>query len=177
MVNFLRMFFLAIPQWLYVVMLLVLCVVAVGIFTHRDMMRQQLKRLLGVMYVEYLVLMLGSTIVFRDASCSLGVNFMPFWNYTNVTMDVVLETLFNIAMFVPVGFCTAVFLKHPTARKIFLFSVALSCTIELSQYLFAKGFCETNDVMNNSLGGLMGYGIYCMRWSLGFSVRRQVSLT
>lgn len=149
------------PQWFYVTLLLIFCVVAIWIFSVKNVIRIKLRRLLGVMYVEYLLLLLCSTIIFRDrATCYLGVKFMPFWNYTYFTMDVLMEWLVNIFMFVPVGFCSSVFLKHPVATKIILLSMALSCTIELSQYLLEKGFCETNDVINNTLGGMIGYLIY-----------------
>ena len=63
-------------------------------------------------------------------------------------------------MFIPVGFCSAVFIKRPALLKIFLLSMVLSGTIELSQYLLKCGMCETNDLMNNSVGGVLGYLLY-----------------
>lgn len=159
--NFISYAYGVAPQWLYVILLLVLCLVSIWIFSIKGVIRIKLRRLLGVMYVEYLVLLLCSTIFFRDqATCYLGVKFIPLWNYEYFSMDVLMEWLVNILMFVPVGFCSGVFLRHPVATKICLLSMALSCSIELSQYLLERGFCETNDVLNNTFGGMLGYWMY-----------------
>ena len=162
MSNFLSFVYASAPQWLYDILLTVLCVMAVWTFSRRKQIHTKLRKLLGVVYVEYLILLICATVIFRDSTCALGVEFVPFWNYTNsyFTEDVLLETLLNIVMFIPVGFCSAVFLKRPVMLKIFLLSMTLSCTIEITQYLLERGFCETNDVMNNTAGGMLGYWLY-----------------
>ena len=161
MSNFLSFVYASAPQWLYDILLLVLCVMAIWIFSCRKLIRTKLRRLLGVVYIEYLVLLICATVIFRDSTCALGVEFVPFWNYNEYfTMDVLYESLLNIVMFIPVGFCTSVFLKRPLLVKIFLLSMVLSCSIEVTQYLLRCGFCETNDVMNNTAGGVIGYLIY-----------------
>jgi glycopeptide antibiotics resistance protein len=159
--NILSFVYASAPEWLYDVLLFVLCVMAVWIFSRRKIIRVKLRRLLGVVYIEYLVLMMCATIIFRDYStCSLGVELVPFWNYKYYTNEVLWETILNIVMFIPVGFCSAVFIKRPALLKIFLLSMVLSGTIELSQYLLQCGMCETNDLMNNSVGGVLGYLLY-----------------
>ena len=162
MYNILSFVYASAPQWLYDILLVVLCVMAVWTFSRRKLIRAKLRKLLGVVYIEYLVLLICATIIFRDSTCALGVEFVPFWNYTYsyFTEDVLLETLLNIVMFIPVGFCTSVFLKRPVLVKIFFVSMILSCFIEVTQYLLERGFCETNDVMNNTVGGVIGYMIY-----------------
>ena len=160
MYNFFNVVYASAPQWLYDILLMVLCTVAIWIFSRQKLIRTKLRRLLGVIYVEYLILLMGATVIFRDSTCALGVEFLPFWNYTYVTQEVILETVLNIVMFIPVGFCSAVFLKRPVMLKIFLLSMTLSCTIEITQYLLERGFCETNDVMNNTAGGMLGYWLY-----------------
>lgn len=160
--SFINFVLASAPQWLYVTLLLVLSVVAIWIFSRKNVIRIKMRNLVRVMYIEYLVLLICSTVIFRDrATCSLGLEFAPFWNYAYISQPVTqMEMLLNIMMFVPVGFCSSVFLKHPVLLKIFLLSAILSCCIELSQYLLERGFCETNDVMNNSLGGILGYLLY-----------------
>ncbi len=162
MSNFLSFVYASAPQWLYDILLTVLCVMAVWTFSRRKQIHTKLRKLLGVVYVEYLILLICATVIFRDSTCALGVEFVPFWNYTNsyFTEDVLLETLLNIVMFIPVGFCTSVFLKRSVLVKVFFISMLLSCSIEVTQYLLERGFCETNDVMNNTAGGVIGYLIY-----------------
>ena len=42
-------------------------------------------------------------------------------------------------------------------KKILLSGICLSGIIEVSQFAFCKGLCETDDVMHNSVGAFLGY--------------------
>ena len=163
-----------ISGWLCVVLLLVLCVMAIVIFSRKGVIRIQLRRLLKVMFVEYLVLLFCSTVILRDVHSHTGVRFVLFVGYLNNNMLNLKDALLNMAIFIPIGFCSSVFLRYPKWLKILLLSISLSCTIELSQYLLSRGWCDTNDVMNNSIGGLIGYWVY-LWWkkTLQTSLRRE----
>ena len=151
------------PQWLYVVLLLVLCVAALVIFTRKGVIYIQLKRMLTVMFAEYLVLLLCFTIIFREENVVYEkVRLVPYKDYFANNMDLLKDALMNVMMFVPVGFCTSVLLRRPMWLKILLLSGILSCCIELSQFVLSRGFCDINDVMNNMFGGLLGYWTYCL---------------
>lgn len=115
-----------------------------------------------MMFLEYLVLLFCSTVVFRDVAPPVGIKFMLFKDYFNGDMLLLKDALLNIAIFIPIGFCTSVFLRYSKWLKTLLLSASLSCTIELSQFLLSKGCCDTNDVMNNIIGGMIGWGIYVM---------------
>ena len=145
---------------LCVAFLLVLCVMAIVIFSRKGVIRIQLRRLLRVMFVEYLALLFCSTVIFREDSANTDVRFALFKGYFTGDMRLLMDALLNVAIFIPIGFCSSVFLRFPKWLKILLLSVSLSCTIELSQYILSRGCCDTNDVMNNAIGGLMGYWIY-----------------
>lgn len=149
-----------ISEWLCVVLLLVLCVMAIVIFSRKGVIRIQLRRLLRVMFVEYLILLFCSTIIFREDSTNAGVKYALFKGYFTGDMRSLMDALLNVAIFIPIGFCSSVFLRFPKWLKILLLSISLSCTIELSQYILSRGCCDTNDVMNNIIGGLIGYWIY-----------------
>ena len=152
----------SVPEWMLVVLLLVLSITAIIIFSRKGVLRFQLRRLLKVMFLEYLVLLFCSTVVFRDVAPPVGIKFMLFKDYFNGDMLLLKDALLNIAIFIPIGFCTSVFLRYSKWLKTLLLSASLSCTIELSQFLLSKGCCDTNDVMNNIIGGMIGWGIYVM---------------
>ena len=62
----------------------------------------------------------------------------------------------NILMFIPVGL-----LLYPTAGGwSVLFGFLLSLGIEWMQYVFQIGFSELDDVLHNTLGAVLGTGIY-----------------
>ena len=147
---------------LCVVLLLVLCVMAIVIFSRNGVIRIQLRRLLRVMFVEYLILLFCSTIIFREDSTNAGVKYALFKGYFTGDMRILMDALLNVAIFIPIGFCSSVFLRFPKWLKILLLSISLSCTIELSQYILSRGCCDTNDVMNNIIGGMIGWGLYVM---------------
>lgn len=44
-------------------------------------------------------------------------------------------------------------------KSVLIAAVITSALIELSQYLFALGECEFDDIISNTLGAMIGYGI------------------
>ena len=102
-----------VSKWLCVVLLLVLCVMAIVIFSRKGIIRIQLRRLLRVMFVEYLVLLFCSTVILRDEMPRTGVRYMLFVGYLDHNMFILKDALFNIAIFIPIGFCSSVFLRFP----------------------------------------------------------------
>ena len=62
------------------------------------------------------------------------------------------EILYNILLFVPFG---AAIYKKGSRRWIRI--ILLTIFIEATQYFFGLGYCEADDILNNSLGGMAGY--------------------
>lgn len=110
--------------------------------------------------VEYYFLVLCSTVICRASSGERHIEIMPFWNYSNIWNRVdypadLIEVLLNVALFVPIGLLLGgIGFK---IRKIILSGIFLSGIIEVSQFAFCKGLCETDDVMHNTLGCVIGY--------------------
>lgn len=67
------------------------------------------------------------------------------------------EMLLNVIMFVPIG----ILLKLAFARlkwyHVMVIGLLLSASIEALQWIFRCGACETNDLINNTIGTLIGY--------------------
>lgn len=145
------------PQWLFLLLFLALFISAWVIFTRKDCIRIKVKRIWGVMFAEYLVVLLCFTVFFRKESENHVIRYELFNGYFVNNMLLFKDALMNIAIFIPVGFCSSVFLKHPKWVKILLISGILSCSIEFSQYILSRGYCDTNDIMNNCIGGLLGW--------------------
>lgn len=104
--------------------------------------------LLGIFYM---------TLLFRECS-GQRVQLNPFWSYKRFFVDyeIRIDILRNILLFVPLGAIIYKLFNHP---RILLIPVLLSVTIELIQYVTGIGLCEIDDVISNSLGGVIGYGI------------------
>lgn len=75
------------------------------------------------------------------------------------------EILLNILMFVPVGALLAGSRSRSHVSPSFshlkpiIIGFCLSLTIELLQLLTCRGCCETNDLVHNTIGCAIGYGI------------------
>ena len=90
---------------------------------------------------------------------------MPFWNYPDIWYRVdypadLIEVLLNIALFIPIGLLLGgLGMKF---KKAILIGIVLSVIIELSQFVYDKGLCETNDVIHNTIGCVVGYLCFCV---------------
>ena len=115
---------------------------------------------LGALLAEYYFLVLCSTVICRASHGERHIEIMPFWNYPDIWNRVdypadLIEVLLNVALFVPIGLLLGgIGFK---IRKIILSGIFLSGIIEVSQFAFCKGLCETDDVMHNTLGCVIGY--------------------
>ena len=115
---------------------------------------------LGALLAEYYFLVLCSTVICRASHEERHIEIMPFWNYPDIWNRVdypadLIEVLLNVALFVPIGLLLGG-LGFKT-KKILLSGICLSGIIEVSQFAFCKGLCETDDVMHNSVGAFLGY--------------------
>lgn len=115
---------------------------------------------LGALLAEYYFLILCSTVICRASVMERHVELMPFWNYPDIWNKVdypadLIEVLLNMALFVPIGFLLGgIGFK---TKKVLLMGICLSGIIEVSQFAFSKGLCETDDVIHNTLGAFLGY--------------------
>lgn len=115
---------------------------------------------LSALLAEYYFLVLCSTVICRASHGERCMELMPFWNYPDIWNRVdypedLIEVLLNVALFMPIGLLLGgIGFK---TKKILLLGICLSGIIEVSQFAFCKGLCETDDVMHNSVGVFLGY--------------------
>lgn len=87
----------------------------------------------------------------------------PFWSY-KVFFEkgfswLAWQIIYNIVMMIPLGFLLSCGMKK---RFSLLCGISISIIIELLQFFWHKGTAEFDDVFSNSLGVLIGIGIYTM---------------
>lgn len=70
----------------------------------------------------------------------------------------------NVVMFVPLGwFLPGIFRAFRGFFKTAFFGISLVCLVELVQYVTGLGVCDIDDLILNTVGILLGYGL----WKLG----------
>ena len=70
----------------------------------------------------------------------------------------------NLLMFIPVGYLVPVLWNRMnTLWKVLLFGFGLSLGVELLQLATLRGMFDLDDLMNNTIGALLGW-LYFARW-------------
>ena len=117
-----------------------------------------------LLLAEWVLLVLSAIVFFRETGAERGYNLMPFWSYWDYGehsyfLEMFGENILNVLLFVPIGFLAGCGLQGMTFKKVLILGGGLSVFIELLQFFFKKGFCETDDVIHNVLGCMIGYGL------------------
>lgn len=126
---------------------------------------------MGVLLVEYIILIYCSTVFFRISGKTVQYDFMPFWSYqayfAGREPNAIIENVMNVLVFVPVGLLLGFAIKKTSYVRMAIIGVCISVGVESLQLIFMKGFSEVDDVMHNTLGCILGYGLYRMIfWSV-----------
>ena len=93
------------------------------------------------------------------------VNLLPLVNLFDYESkrDLLLNVIGNVAMFVPSGIVLPIVYKRlNTFRKVLLVGVGISLCIEISQLPFSVRATDVDDLILNTIGVIVGYGIYTL---------------
>ncbi|MBQ3049689.1 MAG: VanZ family protein [Oscillospiraceae bacterium] len=93
------------------------------------------------------------------------INWLPFVNLLDYgeKRDVLINVIGNTAMFVPLGIVWAVVYKKLNSHaKVISAGIGFSLMIEILQLPFYDRVTDIDDLILNSLGFIIGYGIYLL---------------
>lgn len=169
--HYLAILLSEIPMCVYLLLIIIL-LIGLVLFVRNEGSIKGIRHTFSLLLIEYLFAIYGATVLFRTTTTDREYNFQPFWSYINdeVKSDVSLysENLMNVVVFIPVGLLAGVAFLEMAWKKVLVIGLGLSVGIEVMQYVFKKGFSEVDDVMHNTLGCAIGYGLWLM-------IRRYVS--
>lgn len=108
----------------------------------------------GGLLAGYMFLVLAETVLIRKPFT--GIHYQPhlFWSW-KVWGAQKNQILTNIAMFIPVGVLAGLIWKWNGI----LVATGLSAGIEVLQLITARGLCEFDDLIHNTIGAAIGIGI------------------
>lgn len=104
---------------------------------------EKLRKVLTVLYV---IVILYITVFSRKPGSERIFKGL-FWEYQNGMWK---SIILNIVLFLPLGFLLG-------NKKGIATGFLLSVIIEVVQYIGMLGFCELDDVLNNTVGAVLGY--------------------
>ena len=102
-------------------------------------------------------------IINRNSIQPLRVNLIPFVNILDydVKREAAINIIGNICMFIPTGIIMPILYKRLDCFwKVLLAGAGLSFVIELIQLLFPGSVTDIDDLILNTAGVAIGYGIY-----------------
>ena len=123
--------------------------------------------LCGLALSIYLAILLVGTLLNRNVGEEYLIEWIPFWSYYQVfavdDSPLAWQMLYNILVFVPMGiFLPVNFQKVRKLRDVVLCTVGLSLIIEVLQLVLKLGLFEFDDLFHNTLGAVIGYGVWRM---------------
>ena len=152
-----------VPEWVYEGQVSVFCF-GVVLTLALCGFKKGLRYSAGLLFLEYVFLAFCSTVIFRTANEGQGYNFHLFWSYAAIqegNENLLPENIMNVVAFVPIGLLSGWAFKLKWWQVLIL-GFVISLSIETLQYVSKRGFAEFDDVMHNTLGSLIGYGIYAV---------------
>ena len=153
-----------IPLSIYVVLLLILFISTL-IINGSKKISDKRRKIARVLFVEYFTLLYCATVFVREVANKQSFKIRPFWSYIVLYNgerhpDVLLpQMIMNVVIFIPLGFLLGTAFKTTTWWKTVIVGGFASLSIELIQLFTSRGTAEFDDVMHNTLGCLIGYGI------------------
>jgi glycopeptide antibiotics resistance protein len=109
--------------------------------------------------IGYVFLVLCATVIFRQDSGEMRYSLQPLWCHSTIYYKYMAGMVLNILMFMPIGFLCGVAIRNINAFKIIGVGCVLSMSVETTQLLTRRGVCNIDDVIHNTLGCIIGYGI------------------
>ena len=121
-----------------------------------------------ILFVAYLLFLVWNILFKMEFSLSRiehvrAYNLIPFYygQGHNVRFHYT-EVLYNLLAFLPMGVYLSLIFQRTAFRKKAVGIFAFSLALEGSQYILAVGRFDITDLITNTLGGMIGIGIYRM---------------
>lgn len=126
--------------------------------------KRQMRVISSVVAILSAVVILYVTL-FSRGETAIGAELIPFDSFVRAVEqpEAYRSMLMNIVLFVPLGIALPFVFSGKSARRVFLavlLGFVLSAMVEFSQYMFALGLAETDDVICNTLGTVVGSCAY-----------------
>ncbi len=129
-------------------------------------------------FICYVFVVLGATLLSRGSMWQSNIEYHLFYSYREAwngfSANVWRYIILNILMFVPFGLLLPIVSKHfQKCWKTYLAGLGFSFLIEMIQYIFKKGICEIDDLFNNMLGAMIGYGLFSILFYIVARVKKK----
>lgn len=155
------------PEWGTVIAIISLLLTTLLVVKRKG---QQGERINGKDFIEliiftaYIVFLLGGTLLCRDIGQSHRVEWRLFWSYkeimNNPNVSIKFQMLYNVLIFIPWGAIVPRLFQVKSGSRVIINALFFSLFIEMTQLILRLGLFELDDIYHNTVGAVLGYGIY-----------------
>ncbi len=122
-------------------------------------------------FVIYLIVVIGATLIRNSYDFSSIFYLRAFYSYkmawNSASYTEWRNLILNILMFVPLGiYLPMLFVKFRKFYIVYGLGFMCSLGIEITQVVLKRGIGELDDLFNNTLGTIIGYGIFVFFYTL-----------
>ena len=123
--------------------------------------------------VPYVFLLLTVTIFLRSPSDASQIELVPFRDFEYINTNVFSWFQFRayILLFIPMGLVLLMIKRKPVWLPLVI-GIGASLFIELTQFITHRGTCETDDLISNSFGLLIGFSVFWLWYRLLHILKR-----
>lgn len=116
--------------------------------------------------IGFMFLVFTEAVLIRNSG-ELRYELVPFWSWrvafrkwplTRSGREMLQQILLNIAVFIPIG----LLLGRKVGWKSILIGMGYSLIIEITQLVMHRGLFEIDDIIHNTLGTVIGFGLYVL---------------
>ena len=149
-----------IPKTIIFAVVLSICGVVVGLHLRRDEKLALARNTSWGFFWGYVAFVLCYTVIFRNSRATQIYFLRPLWSYTMLYYKMIAEIVLNVLMFMPIGFLYGGSKKKAGWIEALCIGLGFSVAIEAMQLLTRRGVCSIDDVIHNTIGCLIGYGLF-----------------
>lgn len=139
-------------------------IIGLGVLVWKKGWREGVRASSVLLLVEWVFLILCTAVIFRESGEYSRINLIPLSSYFDIAknsylMEAAAVNALNFILFIPIGLLLGFGFKKITWKKVLRIGLGISFSIELLQFIFKRGLCETDDLIHNLLGTLIGYAL------------------
>ena len=149
-----------VPKSVVVGLFVIVCTIIVLLYHYNTDGTKFLRNTSWCILGGYLFFIFCATVLFRDQAEGIRYSLRPFLTYANLYNRRIAEVVLNVLMFVPIGFLNGSAIRNMTILKVMGIGCLLSFTIEILQLLTMRGVFNVDDIIHNTLGCVIGYGVF-----------------
>lgn len=162
------------------ILVLIICITIMVPKLFKSISSKRYRNVLWMMFMVYIVGYLYCTVFSREWGSGVTVELRPFMSIVRL-LDEPIEgggkvvglfawfmrgsapytgIILNILLYYPLGYLLPILFPKLKPKHVILIGCLCSIATEATQYLLKMGWCETDDVIHNTLGTAIGVWIW-----------------